>query len=490
MLVKNDIITVAIEMEEFKVENALGYDAWEATVCYQPKLLQRQGGVTFKAGPQGNQVTSPEGDPGVTKRDIAQAVANATNLFIHLATFHSGTDPGGSHVHTASATGHTGLVLKGPDTDVKDEILSCFNVGAAVGPGEAGSLDKGNLVNIDFLCVTANKNITVLMLAGNVIAGDGKKINQIAGAPEEVSIDCRTGRISASATGGFYTEPDLLKDGTKNPRAGEIQVKDGKIKVTVRIDDLKTLVDKDQNPVDGGGWTSLESDIHWNGATLEVQAAGSDKTVAALVPCTGNTNDEVEIVDNFSGGIHLDCDSDKSQLVSDENQGVGDVFTVTFVCKGGDFAERQTTITLSQNGDAEMRDENNELVNVFIQTEVITVRCIGPNSNLDGDDCDQEQEEFINGLSQELAGIDFMDKNVYDFPDGSGQNDDGNITIGDILEYVQNFGRGQDAVDNPPLGQDQGEDIPASTVRDVTNDDTIGADDILRAALLFGVSCK
>ena len=64
MLVK-DSVTVSIEMKHFKVENALGYDAWEATVCWPLKNLQLQSGPDFK----------PIG-PSLTAQSPAQAITS------------------------------------------------------------------------------------------------------------------------------------------------------------------------------------------------------------------------------------------------------------------------------------------------------------------------------------------------------------------------------------------------------------------------------
>ena len=431
VLVKNDIVTVAVEMEQFKVENNLGYLAWEATLCWDAKLLQLQGDPTFKGiGPQGNVVTGPEGSPG------------------------------GSTV--------------------------CQSVGASVGPGEAGAVDKGNLVNFDFICVEANKGIQVTMVTGNVILGSKVVASSQSG---KVTIDCRTARMSMRASGGYYTEPEILIDKSgPNPKAGAVHLKAGdKLKVTVSIDDLKTLVDNDQNPVDGGGYTRLLATLGWTPGVIDVQ----ESTAAALVPCTGS-NDPPNAninVNNVAGFVSLLCESDKSQLVSDENQGAGDVWTVTFVCRGGNFAERQRDITLSGT---QIRDENNRAVNHFVTVNVVTIICIGDDSNLDGDGCDQEAEEFINAISQDLFGIDFMDKNIYDFPDA---NDSGLITISDVLAYVQNFGKNDPLLapaTNQGVGSVDSQGNPdLSTVHDVSqpNNDQIGADDILRAALLFGVAC-
>lgn len=424
MLIKNEVVTVAVEMDHFKVENNLGYLAWEATVCWNAKVFQLQGDPTNKGvGPQGNIVAGPQ--------------------------FSGGTD------------------------------ILCQSVGASVGPGEAGAVDKGNLINFDFICITAEKNIDVHM-DGKVITGDKKSHSGQSG---KVTFDCRTARMSASGSGGFYTEPaDLIDKSGPNPKAGAIQVKDGTIKVVISIDDLKTLVDKDSNPVDGGGYTLVGATLNYNAAVIEVQQVVSGKNAAALVPCTGSGNAPDADVTSNAGNIVLLCESDKSQLVSDENQGAGDVFTVSFECEGL-ATEAQTDITLSGTL---INDEDNSSVNHFTESAVITVICIGGGSDLDGDKCRQGFEDAINEITLELFGIEFMDKNIYDYPDT-----DGNliITIVDVLAYVQDFGRNDPNL-SPATNQGEKSD-PIATVHDVSqpNDSSIGADDILRAALLFGTPC-
>ena len=139
MLVK-DNVTVSIEMEHFKVENALGYLAWEATVCWPWKNLRLNGAPTFKSGPVGNRLVGPRFDAG----DFA-----------------------------------------------------CQSIGAAVAPGEAGSLDLGNLANLDFLCIQAGTPLSVSMVAGTVITGDKKTSSGQFGF---VSIDCRAGTVSISTS--------------------------------------------------------------------------------------------------------------------------------------------------------------------------------------------------------------------------------------------------------------------------------------------------
>ena len=153
MLVKDDKVTVSILMDHFKVRNALGYLAWEATVCWPWKNLQLNGAPAFKGGPQGIQVVGP-----------------------------------------AFAAGD----------------LTCQNIGASVDPGEAGSLDLGNLANLDFLCIQAEKFIDVFILDGNVITGDKKTTGGQSGS---VSIDCRAGSVSINTSD---TDGDGCSDQREN----------------------------------------------------------------------------------------------------------------------------------------------------------------------------------------------------------------------------------------------------------------------------------
>ena len=152
MLVK-DNVTVSILMKHVKAENDLGYLAWEATVCWPWKNLRLNGAPTFKGGPVGYQVVGP--------------------LFV-----------------------------------AGDFI--CQSIGASVAPGEAGSLDLGNLANLDFLCIQAEKFIDVSMVAGTVITGDKKTSSGQFGF---VSIDCRAGSVSISTSD---TDGDGCSDQSEN----------------------------------------------------------------------------------------------------------------------------------------------------------------------------------------------------------------------------------------------------------------------------------
>ena len=153
MLVK-DSVTVSIEMKHFKVENAQGYLAWEATICWPWKNLQLTGTApTFKGGPEGYRVVGP-----------------------------------------AFVTGD----------------FACQSIGAAVAPGEAGSLDLGNLASLEFLCVQAGKPLSVSMVDGTVITADKKTSSGQFGF---VSIDCRAGTVSISTSD---TDGDGCSDESEN----------------------------------------------------------------------------------------------------------------------------------------------------------------------------------------------------------------------------------------------------------------------------------
>ncbi len=153
MLVK-DKVTVSILMNHFKGENAEGYLAWEATICWPWKSLQLTGSApTFKGGPEGYQVVGP-------------AFVNGD--------------------------------------------FACQSIGAAVAPGEASSLDLGNLANLNFMCIQAGNPLSVSMVDGTVITADKKTSSGQFGF---VSIDCHTGTISLSTSD---TDGDGCSDLSEN----------------------------------------------------------------------------------------------------------------------------------------------------------------------------------------------------------------------------------------------------------------------------------
>ena len=399
MLVK-DTVMVAIQMEHFKVENALGYDAWEATVCWPTKNLELKGDPTFKGGPLGNRVWT-----------------------------------------TVSEVSST---------------TSCVLVGAAVGPGEGGSYDLGNLANLDFLCKRANQDISVFIASGNVILGNGKTDGTQFG---NVSIDCRSGTVSISTDGGFFTDPST----------GAIHIEDGaKFKVSVSIDVLRILIDED-NPPNGAGWEAFEVSLNFTETVVGVQKDQSgdpNVTLSANIDC----DNSLVFLQN-TGSIQLSCNA------ADENQDPGQIFSAVFECVG----TGATSISLQEK--PAMVDESGADAGLFVGDPIL-IECVMK----DGDACLLAEEEAINLLSQESDGVDLMDPTIYDYPDADANL---NIAISDVLAYIQNFG-----LNNPTLGPNAtGLGVvsnPPSTVHDVShpNNDQIGTDDVLRAALLFGANCQ
>ena len=488
VLVKKNV-TVSVEMKQFNIPATEGYDAWEAAYCFPHKNLEVTG-VTFKGGPVANRLApnAQAAMPGLQLNGLGQA----TGL----------TDLSATH--------------------------ACRLVGASVGPGEDGSKDLQNLANIEFQCIQDKKasTIEVLILSASVIMGNGKTDNQGGNAllggvittgtkpnlvldGPKVTIDCRTAEMSVTAEGGFFRELTAPVTATdkKSEKNVSIHVKaEDKIKVTVSIDTMNALSDKD-NPGDGGGYTSVESILVFDDTELDV-ATGNDglSVAAALVPCTvggftANPQAEVALFKGATDEIKLTCASNKAGGASDENQGTGAVFTVTFQCQ--DANDSTSTITLKDSSVIE--SENNQALSVF-DNGTITVICIGDTNDKDQDGCDHGAEAKINKLSQELAGIDFMDPNIYDFPDVDSDTSTVpvpvgtplslKITINDVLAYVQDFGKNDPNV--PPATKigstsvdEFGNNDPA-TVHDVSqpNNGQIGTDDVLRAALLFGIKCQ
>ena len=397
MVVKKNV-TVSIQMKTFKVAAGLGYDAWEAVVCWPTKNLELKGAPTFKGGPLGIQVVSPPADTG-------------------------------------------------PNT--------CLTVGASVGPGEDGSKDLQNLANLDFQCKQENKKISAFILDGSVILGNGETDSTQSA---NVAIDCRSGKVSISTDAGFFTEPST----------GAIHIEDGdKFKVSVSIDVLRNFIDKD-DPPNGAGWEAFDVSLNFTETVVGVQKdqfGDSNVTLSATVDC-----DNGLVFLQNTGGIQLLCNA------ADENQDAGQIYSVVFECVGAGA----TSISLQEK--PEVVDESGGVAKLHVGAPIL-IECI----TKDGDACLHAEEQAINLLSQESAGVDLMDPTIFDYPDADANS---NIAISDVLAYIQNFG-----LNDPTLGPNATGlgvvSVPPSTVHDVSqpNNDQIGTDDILRAALLFGINC-
>jgi hypothetical protein len=353
-----------------------------------------------------------------------------------------------------------------------------------VGVDEASSTDLGNLAELTFTCLEEDQTIAVTLDTQTVILdmGQGVEKADASTANDTVNVDCRSATMGLNMKTGYYdTEVD-----TTDPHGDKVtyKVKAGdKFTVNVSIDALGLLPDKDNPPSSSGGYMEIGAGVMFDGGVLTMSETNDVKASDVLLADC----DEDDIVrKNLDDGATppvitghwVGCDL----LSTAETQQTGDVIAVTLSCNA--VSDSATTeITLAGKGTAKpgtfLVNENGDAVAVFTDDASINIECIGPYNNKDGDNCVHAAEETINELSQQAAGIDIMDPNVFDFPDGYPiPTGDLAITIGDVLAYVNEFG---ESTVIPPTA-----DVP-----DVSNpqDQTIGGDDILRTVILFGISC-
>lgn len=334
-------------------------------------------------------------------------------------------------------------------------------VGASIGVGQnestlqdnpVTSAVEGNVVNLTFQCTAPGAHKVALSTAAadtHIISESGETLSTASGkgltvSPVNVVVDCRAAKMSlVHKSGGLELTP------------GVFHVKDGgKVVVSVRVDAISNLKDG-ADPDTVGGYKSVSAQVTGISGNLKQQSVPG----FATPPCAAS-----KTTDKVTNPITVSCGT----VSVDASTFTGQVFDLTLRCNAAVAKDSSHALGFGDvGGRTSLTDENDAAVNPRVVSGV-TIRCLGPDTDKDGDGCTNAQEA-ANGTNP----------NVADWPD---VNNDANeqISIGDILAYVQSFGL-------PKTGPTA---RPAKVIDLVGGDNDIALADIIAVVNHFGKNCK
>ncbi|OGO49969.1 MAG: hypothetical protein A2148_07670 [Chloroflexi bacterium RBG_16_68_14] len=304
-------------------------------------------------------------------------------------------------------------------------------LGATIKTGAQETAYTGNLVNLGFQCVKPGVHtITLKSDAETYVVSEKKGQPTLHINPSVVTVDCRAAVMSLSFKGGAKPVPS-----SPPPPQNTFWVRQGdQFQVSVVLDEIRNLT-----------YDEVHAEVDYGGVDVALI-----RVLRKNPPCLSGPS-----YTTSEGSVSISCPTGNSTFAGNN------VFNLVFQCTGvspGTVAVQQISL-LAPGAGTGLTDKQGQNVKPFLG-KPLTIRCVGDQSDKDGDGCTPQQEAAFKPP---------LDPNRFDYWD---TNNDDVIDIRDVLAYVKNFVL-------PPSGK----------VLSTDGDADIDLDDIFNVIALYGTNC-